>query len=473
MVISMTNIKHTKRALLASGLSILACCALLIGSTFAWFTDSAMSGKNKIVAGNLDVELEYTTDFEKWNTVAGETSLFEENTLWEPGHAEVVYLRVRNAGTLALKYRFALDIVAETSARNVYGEEFKLSSYLKFGLVLDQQTAFTGRDAAISAVTEPKTLADHTEPGNLSAGAEKYLALVVYMPKDIGNEANYRGTPAPSIDLGVSVTATQAEEEEDSFGSDYDAQAVFVVGTSDELQEALRVAPTNSVVALKNDIITEVISLWDKNLLLDLRGNTLTTPKIEMYSWFSQEVVNIVIQHGTIQGGNSESDYGLIDAYNDPEGFGLQLTLHDLVISPDDNEKHVFTSSGGLKSSSQLTIDQVTATGQFDIHDINAEITSGTFTARDSDPYLFYCNAGFEVNGGTFTADGADQVIFDVHRNENYDFIINKGDFRYRESSHAVAGNVDISSGYIQINGGNFNGQAYFADMFSQVVAQK
>ena len=468
----MTSSKNTKRALLASVLSVALSCAMLIGSTFAWFTDSVTSGKNKIVAGNLDVELEYTTDFEKWNTVAGETNLFEENTLWEPGHAEVVYLRVRNAGTLALKYRFALDVVAETSARNVYGEEFKLSSYLKFGLVLDQQTAFTGRDAAISAVTEPKTLADYTEPGNLSAGAEKYLALVVYMPKDVRNEANYRGTPAPSIDLGVSVTATQAVEEEDSFGSDYDAEAVFVVGTSDELQEALRVAPTNSVVALKNDISTEVISLWDKNLLLDLREHTLTTPKIEMYSWFSTEVVNIVIQHGTIQGGNDETDYGLINTYDDPEGFGLHLTLHDLVISPEENE-NAFTSSGGLKSSSKLTIDQVTVTGSFKVHDINAEITSGTFIARESDPYLFYCNAGFEVNGGTFTADGAEQVIFDVKQNNNYDFIINKGEFHYNEASHAVRGDQPITYGYIQINGGTFNDTPYTDEMFESVVTQQ
>ena len=466
----MTSSKNTKRALLASVLSVALCAAMLVGSTFAWFTDSVTSSKNKIIAGNLDVELEYTTDFKNWNTVAGETSLFEENTLWEPGHVEVVYLRVRNAGTLALKYRFALDVVAETSARNVYGEEFKLSSYLKFGLVLDQQTAFTGRDAAISAVTEPKTLADHTEPGDLSAGAEKYLALAVYMPKDVRNEANYRGTPAPSIDLGVSVTATQAVEEDDSFGSDYDAQAVFVVGTSDELQEALRVAPTNSVVALKNDISTEVISLWDKNLLLDLRGNTLTTPLIDVNNYSGS--MNVVIQHGTIQGGNDDPYYGLINAYRDPGDTGLHLTLHDLVISPQENE-YAFTSSGGLDASYQLTIDQVTATGPFNVTDMNTEITSGTFTARESDPYLFYCNAGFEVNGGTFTADGADQVIFDVRQSNDYDFIINKGEFHYNEASHAVRGNQPITYGYIQINGGTFNDTPYTDEMFKSVVTQQ
>ena len=65
---------------------------MLIGSTFAWFTDSVSSGKNRIVAGNLDVELEYY-DGTDWQAVDGNTNVFEEGALWEPGHTEVVYLR--------------------------------------------------------------------------------------------------------------------------------------------------------------------------------------------------------------------------------------------------------------------------------------------------------------------------------------------------------------------------------------------
>ena len=52
--------KHTGRALLASGLSLLVSVALLLGITFAWFTDSVTSGRNTITAGNLDVELYHT-----------------------------------------------------------------------------------------------------------------------------------------------------------------------------------------------------------------------------------------------------------------------------------------------------------------------------------------------------------------------------------------------------------------------------
>ena len=112
----MTKSKNTKRALWASILSMLVCAAMLVGSTFAWFSDSVTSGKNKIVAGNLDVELEYSTDGTTWNKVDADTNLFKsaDETLWEPGHTEYVYLRVSNVGSLALKYQFAV---------NVYGDE--------------------------------------------------------------------------------------------------------------------------------------------------------------------------------------------------------------------------------------------------------------------------------------------------------------------------------------------------------------
>ena len=118
----MTKSKSTKKALLSSVLALVLTCAMLIGTTFAWFTDSAKSGKNKIVAGNLDVELEYATvgedgTLQNWTSVEGRTDLFEQDTLWEPGHAEVVYLKARNAGTLALKYKFAMNILSETTQR--------------------------------------------------------------------------------------------------------------------------------------------------------------------------------------------------------------------------------------------------------------------------------------------------------------------------------------------------------------------
>ena len=94
----MTNRKTTRRALVLSLLSLLLCCSMLVGTTFAWFTDSVTSGNNTIVAGNLDIELEYSKDMVNWASVQGKTDLFTA-TLWEPGHTQVVYLRLKNVGT--------------------------------------------------------------------------------------------------------------------------------------------------------------------------------------------------------------------------------------------------------------------------------------------------------------------------------------------------------------------------------------
>ena len=53
----MTNRKSTKRALLGSVMAMVLCLAMLVGATFAWFTDTASTGVNKIQAGNLDIEI--------------------------------------------------------------------------------------------------------------------------------------------------------------------------------------------------------------------------------------------------------------------------------------------------------------------------------------------------------------------------------------------------------------------------------
>ena len=238
----MTQGKSTKRALLASVLAMLLCVAMLLGSTFAWFTDSVISGKNKIVAGNLDVELAYATEFDadgkptKWTPVTADTELFSDkeadgttDNLWEPGHTEVVYLRVRNAGTLALTYQFAVNVISQTAGTNVDGNPFNLSDHLVFGRVESPSAInkYATREDAWTAAGSTLGLNTYTkENPELLPEAEEYVALVVYMPTTVGNEANYKtGTAVPTIDLGVSLYATQVEHENDSFGNDYDANA--------------------------------------------------------------------------------------------------------------------------------------------------------------------------------------------------------------------------------------------------------
>ena len=113
----MNESTKTKKALRGSLFALFLCIVLLIGTTFAWFTDTASTGVNKIQAGNLDVELQYSTDGTNWNNAEGHTLKFlqkqadgtvaeSENILWEPGCTyELPQLRVVNKGNLALKYK--------------------------------------------------------------------------------------------------------------------------------------------------------------------------------------------------------------------------------------------------------------------------------------------------------------------------------------------------------------------------------
>ena len=278
----MTQSKRTKRALLASVMAVLLCAAMLIGTTFAWFTDSVTSGRNTIVAGNLDVELEYATATEGtlggWTSVNDATDLFADG-LWEPGYAQVVYLRVSNLGSLALKYQLSMNILSETAGVNVDGQTFNLSDELQYGAVLNQSVPFANRDVAIDAVTSPVALSTPYASGemHLAANAEpQYLALVVYMPKTVGNEANYRGDAVPTIELGVNLLATQDTVEEDSFDNLYDQDAWEEVSDAAGLQAAISEGKTAS---LTQDIVLDstlpMSPSGETNIVLN--GNELKT----------------------------------------------------------------------------------------------------------------------------------------------------------------------------------------------------
>ena len=154
----MTNHKVTRRALLLSLLAVVMCIVMLVGTTFAWFTDTASTAVNKIQSGNLDVQLEYSKDFTEWKKVSDTTKVFEDSTLWEPGRTEVVYLRVKNAGTLALKYTLGIYNLYNSTGKNVLGNKYSLSDYVKLG-VAEADAAYADRAAAISAVQDSaKTL---------------------------------------------------------------------------------------------------------------------------------------------------------------------------------------------------------------------------------------------------------------------------------------------------------------------------
>ena len=257
----MTKTKSTKRALLSSALALFLCCAMLIGTTFAWFTDSVTSANNIIKSGNLDIELYWSTDALTWEKVDENTNVFSE-TDWEPGHTEVVYLKVVNEGSLALKYQLGVNVVSETNGKNAAGELFKLSNYIQFEVIEDVQTAYADRDAALAAVKNGKVIsAGYSKFASLENKDDAdYLAMVVYMPTTVGNEANHNGVNKPSINLGINLVATQYTYEEDSFGDDYDEDSLpaDVIATPENIQEVLDAAKPGDVIGLADGAYYDV-----------------------------------------------------------------------------------------------------------------------------------------------------------------------------------------------------------------------
>ena len=110
----MTNRKSTKRALLGSVMAMVLCLAMLVGATFAWFTDTASTGVNKIQAGNLDIEIQDETgkaiDTLAWATKDGTAFAEDGKTpLWEPGCTYTLTpFQIVNKGNLALKYKIVV-----------------------------------------------------------------------------------------------------------------------------------------------------------------------------------------------------------------------------------------------------------------------------------------------------------------------------------------------------------------------------
>ncbi len=277
----MTSSKSTKRALLTSALALLMCVAMLVGATFAWFTDTASTGVNKIQAGNLKMEVTYKNtaggSFEKVNK---ETPVFNNNALWEPGHVEYVVLKVRNAGSLALKYKLGINIASETGSTSVDGNAFNLSDYIRFA-VLDGDQSSLGRDGLVAAAGNGAALnAGYTAENHLLAGtdnSEKVVTLVVWMPTTVGNEANHMtGKTAPSINLGINVAATQDTVEKDSFDNTYDKDAVYPIVAMDTLQELINNAAEPVSAKLEGNIAGSLTVPQGKEVTLDLNGFTLT-----------------------------------------------------------------------------------------------------------------------------------------------------------------------------------------------------
>ena len=197
----MTNAKLTRRALLSSVLALVLCFTMLLGTTFAWFTDEAVSGGNKIIAGNLEVDLvdangtSLVGNAELFVSADGKTS---SDILWEPGATyNTIPMYVKNNGNLALKYQFIVNVTGDDAATLLNAITFTVKvGDTEYGL-----DEFTGELATAGETSDAIVISGH-------------------MDENAGNE--YKNLEAT---LSITVFATQLAHESDSFDNKYDVTA--------------------------------------------------------------------------------------------------------------------------------------------------------------------------------------------------------------------------------------------------------
>ena len=388
----MTNTKSTKHALLASVMALFLCFTMLLGTTFAWFTDSAASGSNVITAGNLDLEVEYTLDGTNWDKLDGATDLFQKG-LWEPGHTEVVALKITNAGSLALKYATNMNIISETIGKTVEGADIVLSDILTVGTLVQQANDDMGvGDIALMLAFTNENMYKGTTPFKASnvlkenqelfPGDAHYVIIKVDMAETVGNEANHDGVNIPSIEFGIDVLATQYTAESDSFGDGYDADAALpeVITNATDLAAALTANEKEISVALYGDIDLPISSLGQQtggsgeyklggedteSIVIDLNGHKLN---ITTTYWSNIGAKNanatMTIKNGTMTSSQPTGTWNSYDLTFSNCDYVFENVTFDKAVAFDNEGKSVSIKNVTVNETHDYYAMWITAEGQ-------------------------------------------------------------------------------------------------------------
>ena len=269
----MTRSKTTKRALVASVCATLMCIAMLIGTTFAWFTDTASTAVNKIQSGTLDVELWQATNDAKlgddaltWVKADGHT---DQEVLWEPGATyNLESFRIKNNGNLALKYKVVIS--------GLVGDA-KLLEALDLTVSVENP-ALVAKDGTSTV----STVADlNNFEGTLDAGdVTGKITITGKMKEEAGND--YQDLSINSI--SISVYATQDTVEYDSNNNTYDSEAEYEITSGGEMLDTLNAinelpGNTKATVKLRENVTYDDQTIEVKsgnNITIDTNGSTLT-----------------------------------------------------------------------------------------------------------------------------------------------------------------------------------------------------
>lgn len=413
-----------RNALITSVLSLLLCVSMLVGTTFAWFTDEVVSGNNKIIAGTLDVELlmyqngEYVDISDENKPLFGENALVN-NTLWEPGKTEIVYLAVANHGNLALKYQIELSGVTGLLAEAM--EFAVIDRHAENPITSWADVKAAAPTGQFGDVYQTKVMATGAiVPGD---SAVDYIVLAIHMKEEAGNI--YQGQ---EFQMDISVMATQYEYESDAFGNTYDAEATYsYASTASELVAAVA---NSGVVALSSDIELGEATIAipaGVSVTLDLNGKKITaTPPTKGYAISVKG--SLTLKNGTLEvdttdrknimgivsSGNGDSSNVLVledmvvsgahgGIYHNGTNYGVNVTVKDSKIECTD--VGIFLSgSESWTELNQLNIVNSSIRGETAVEAKHADIsvTNSTLEATTNEVIVRdynngNCTAGFAV----------------------------------------------------------------------------
>ena len=434
--------KSTKKSLLLSVLSLVLCFVMLIGTTFAWFTDSVTSGTNRIVAGNLDVDMlyksgtmtDYATVKDVVNNSDGTTPFFVNKdggkVLWEPGAMVYTYFDVKNLGTLAFQYNFALRITG-MNALETADVKHTLSEVVK-AVVLDGEVAGDQIKTAVADKTWNSIESFEDKGSMLPDGDKKFTVVLYWEPTDhdnLYNVNNGQNTTAVGtwtnednnalyIDFDIQLTATQVPHESDSFDKFYDNIELGLIPAA---------WSGESEAAAYNDGGTyKVVVGGDTKASVEVPAGAKTE---DGETLSTSDQLKLVVTPGAdavikVETGNSMTTYDVSlvrvsdnkkVTSDDPMKVKLDVGFVDLIR---------FYHKGVQYQSRKTTADEVTNVGDFFY-----DVTTGdvTFMTKDFSPftsvYKFAGGLGNEAHPYLIATREQMECISDIEKYSNFKWI--------------------------------------------------
>ena len=395
--------KSKKSALLMSFTSLLICFAMLVGSTFAWFTDTATTGVNKIVAGNLKVDIIGANSEDHVETLnfTKATGAEGEQLLWEPGCRYLTEgFRIANKGNLALKWK------AQVNKDNITNGKVDGSTIAKDGKsLLDVIDFYVVTKVANGTETE---VAIEDFVGNLTKDAKSGVYYIKgVMQTTAGND--YQDLTLDGIT--VTVYATQLNHENDSFNNQYDKDAQYPITSFADLKAAVE---WNGKYNVTEDLDPDA-SLIIKNAVVTLNAtgktiaNTQDIYNAVTYDW-SMISVRGWMGNLTITGGTFAAKAN--DCYVMDVRDGGYLTIED---------------GKFIGNVDAIYVEKGTAVIEGGFFDIQQKLTGSTLEAQYKT--LLNCqNANYNAGKAKIIVKGGTFVNFDPSNNpegEGTSFVAN------------------------------------------------